>query len=294
MNPADREAFQLQKVFMTCFRQHSRSRKQPALLACIHCLSKIQMRSERYSLVYAENKIEKWEELVYHHKEQFGDTPERVYKGLRSQRGLLGHGKHATRHIQDFTERTLDTTDPNTKSLILEIQSERQVLFEVLETSISSLKDRIELLSNLISTESSIRSMAMASEQIAGSKRVRLLTVLAFIFLPISLASSIFGMNIQEINGTGKNIWWFVVISFALIGLVMLVWLVAVVGIRVFHAWVQSYIPPTREGPRAPESWKRKMDFRRNLRREGIEFREFVDAARPRWRTEYTGEGILD
>lgn len=35
--------------------------------------------------------------------------------------------------------------------------------------------------------------------------------MLAFVFIPISLASSIFGMNVQEINDTGHSIWTFVI-----------------------------------------------------------------------------------
>ena len=36
-------------------------------------------------------------------------------------------------------------------------------------------------------------------------------TVLAFVFVPISLASSIFGMNVQQINHSSHSIWAFVV-----------------------------------------------------------------------------------
>ena len=36
-----------------------------------------------------------------------------------------------------------------------------------------------------------------------------LVTILAFIYVPINLATSIFGMNIQQLNGNGQNIWVF-------------------------------------------------------------------------------------
>lgn len=45
------------------------------------------------------------------------------------------------------------------------------------------------------------------------------MTVLAFIFIPMSLASSIFGMNVQEINTTGHSIWIFICTSVALLAL---------------------------------------------------------------------------
>ena len=51
------------------------------------------------------------------------------------------------------------------------------------------------------------------------TKRIFLVTVLASVFVPISLASSIFGMNIQEINQSGHSIWTFVVCAFSMLAL---------------------------------------------------------------------------
>ena len=34
-------------------------------------------------------------------------------------------------------------------------------------------------------------------------------TVLAFVYIPLNLATSIFGMNLSELNGSGKSIWVF-------------------------------------------------------------------------------------
>jgi hypothetical protein len=44
-----------------------------------------------------------------------------------------------------------------------------------------------------------------------------IVTVLAFIFIPISLASSIFGMNVQQINETGHSIFPFIYTSIVLL-----------------------------------------------------------------------------
>jgi hypothetical protein len=49
------------------------------------------------------------------------------------------------------------------------------------------------------------------------TKFSHIVTVLAFIFVPISLASSIFGMNVQQISQTGCNLWVFVVTSIVLL-----------------------------------------------------------------------------
>lgn len=50
-------------------------------------------------------------------------------------------------------------------------------------------------------------------------------TVLAFVFIPISVSSSIFGMNVQEINDTGHPIWTFVVTAVVLLAFSGLAWL---------------------------------------------------------------------
>ena len=34
-------------------------------------------------------------------------------------------------------------------------------------------------------------------------------TVLAFVYVPLNLATSIFGMNLSELNGSGKKLWVF-------------------------------------------------------------------------------------
>ena len=36
-----------------------------------------------------------------------------------------------------------------------------------------------------------------------------LFTILAFVYIPLNLATSIFGMNIKQLNQTGQNIWVF-------------------------------------------------------------------------------------
>lgn len=50
------------------------------------------------------------------------------------------------------------------------------------------------------------------------------MTILAFVFIPINLASSIFGMNVQQINETGHSIWGFVVAALAMLAASGLSW----------------------------------------------------------------------
>ena len=41
-----------------------------------------------------------------------------------------------------------------------------------------------------------------------------LVTILAFVYVPLNLATSIFGMNVQQLNQNGQNIWVFFVTAF--------------------------------------------------------------------------------
>ena len=38
-----------------------------------------------------------------------------------------------------------------------------------------------------------------------------IVTILAFVYIPLNLATSIFGMNIQQLNRTGQDLWIFIV-----------------------------------------------------------------------------------
>ena len=56
------------------------------------------------------------------------------------------------------------------------------------------------------------------------------MAIIALIYLPVSIASSIFGMNVQELNGQGVGIIWFVVAIFAAFGALLLCLLFFVLG----------------------------------------------------------------
>jgi hypothetical protein len=55
-----------------------------------------------------------------------------------------------------------------------------------------------------------------------------LVTFAAFIYLPASFAAAIFGMNVQEINETGRGITTFVVTAVVLLVTTLLVWALSV------------------------------------------------------------------
>ena len=60
--------------------------------------------------------------------------------------------------------------------------------------------------------------------------------MLAFVFIPISLATSVFGMNIQELNATGQPIWVFVVTAAITLGTAFSIWAIMYQRTKYIHA----------------------------------------------------------
>ena len=52
-----------------------------------------------------------------------------------------------------------------------------------------------------------------------------LVTILAFIYVPLNLATSIFGMNLQQLNQNGQRLWVFVVTAVLALAVTAILWL---------------------------------------------------------------------
>lgn len=61
-------------------------------------------------------------------------------------------------------------------------------------------------------------------------------TILAFIFLPTNLTASVFGMNVQEINNTGKSIRIFIVTAILLISVAVTAWFLTNLARAIWHS----------------------------------------------------------
>jgi Mg2+ and Co2+ transporter CorA len=56
----------------------------------------------------------------------------------------------------------------------------------------------------LLTSSLNVQESQLSSEQ---AQRATRLTQLAFIYIPLSFVTGIFGMNIKELNGSGLSIW---------------------------------------------------------------------------------------
>ena len=91
----------------------------------------------------------------------------------------------------------------------------------------SQVRDYMQLQVGELALQESKKSIELSNQQMEEGKRVKIcklhdqayndfksidiiaVTVLAFVYVPLNLATSIFGMNLSELNGSGKNIWVF-------------------------------------------------------------------------------------
>ncbi|KAF2786191.1 hypothetical protein K505DRAFT_399794 [Melanomma pulvis-pyrius CBS 109.77] len=142
--------------------------------------------------------------------------PRRLWHMLR---GELDKRRLTMSMLLAFVARNFDLGDEKLKTAVTDLEGMYKRYLIELELSEARLKDYIDMLSSGKSTE-------MAERSIAESKRVMLysVTMLAFIFVPVSLASSIYGMNIQQINESGHSITAFVATAIILLIVTILFW----------------------------------------------------------------------
>ncbi|KAI1128884.1 hypothetical protein F5Y10DRAFT_277093 [Nemania abortiva] len=76
-------------------------------------------------------------------------------------------------------------------------------------------------MSSLEASRLSIKQARLALEE---SRRTKLITVLAIFFVPISLSTSVFGMNIHELNENGQSLWVFILTTVLIVAATMTAW----------------------------------------------------------------------
>ena len=72
------------------------------------------------------------------------------------------------------------------------------------------------------------------------------MTFLAFVYVPLNLATSIFGTNLQQLNESGQHVWVFVVTAVLALFLTSAVW-IAIVLCRDYRQWREQLQAPSRE-----------------------------------------------
>ncbi|KAL9579928.1 MAG: hypothetical protein Q9212_004800 [Teloschistes hypoglaucus] len=113
-----------------------------------------------------------------------------------------------------------DSVQTDLQQRLEKIREDEEDLCAEAQALESAIRDTLQV-------NSGIKSLEESRVSIEEGKRIKLLTTLAFIFIPTSLASSIFGMNVQEINSTGKPIWTFVLTAVLLTSAAVVSWFIS-------------------------------------------------------------------
>ncbi|MCJ1326394.1 hypothetical protein MMC10_003058 [Thelotrema lepadinum] len=113
------------------------------------------------------------------------------------------------------------------------------------------MKDYLQLQVGDLALQESRKSIELSNAQIEEAKRVKignaiyfssckahkiLVTLLAFIYVPLNLATSIFGMNIQQINATGPDMPFFVYTALGILGATIFCWF-SIAQHEGYHQW---------------------------------------------------------
>ena len=70
----------------------------------------------------------------------------------------------------------------------------------------AEIRDHLQLQGSKLALKESKKSIELSNHQIYEGKRVKIFTVLAFFYVPLNLATSVFGMNLQQLNRSGTSI----------------------------------------------------------------------------------------
>ncbi|MCJ1388427.1 hypothetical protein MMC18_001274 [Xylographa bjoerkii] len=132
--------------------------------------------------------------------------PSGIWSNFRNE---LEDFRSSCRALDRYIKRHSGAQSSNVLQELQELRDDQEEALIAAQALKTHVRDRLQIDVGKWSLEESRRS-------IAEGKRLKLLTMLAFIFIPISLATSVFGMNVQEINQSGTSIWAFVVTAVVL------------------------------------------------------------------------------
>ncbi|KAL8806368.1 MAG: hypothetical protein Q9182_001398 [Xanthomendoza sp. 2 TL-2023] len=107
-------------------------------------------------------------------------------------------------------------------------------------------RDYLQLQAGALGLEESRKSIELADRQMEEAKRGKLLqlqrnvklTILAFVYVPLNLATSIYGMNLQQLFQTGQSVKAFVITALIALVITGAAWLTTE-GVNNYSAWTR-------------------------------------------------------
>ncbi|KAM0805941.1 hypothetical protein BDR22DRAFT_191798 [Usnea florida] len=109
------------------------------------------------------------------------------------------------------------------------------------------LRDYLQLQTGVVAIDESRKSIQLSNLQIEEGKRMKTFTMLAFVYVPLNLATSVFGMNLEQLNGSGQHLRVFIVTAVILLAVTGTSWSM-IEQINSYRKWHQRSLDETYDG----------------------------------------------
>lgn len=211
---------------------HSIARKIP--FYALHNIFRLVAASEHQFLNLMEQKIQDVGRLD--HGEDHRDSIAEIFamkKLIETHKGRLreslevieARGGPVWRDLATSAAEAAETSDG---SSIHDIGKKSEEAAESLQRIFYQLVQRANTISSLCQDETARLShdavVHEAQRSLQQAEGLSKLTLIAFIFVPLSFTTSFFGMNIDELNSSGQPIWTWFVLSVPILALSVLAW----------------------------------------------------------------------
>ena len=120
-----------------------------------------------------------------------------------------------------------------------QIKEERSSIAEEASRLEAEIRDYLQLEGSRLALLESKRSIELSNYQIYEAKRVKIFTILAFFYVPLNLATSIYGMNLQQLNSNGRSIWVFLGTAAILLVATGVTWF-SIEGVQDARGWISE------------------------------------------------------
>ena len=136
---------------------------------------------------------------------QSGQAPEYLYRYRTNLRSWVEYFENQKGALMGLLSSLIG---PNvTEGLFYpQIKEESISIAEEASQLEAEIRDYLQLVGSKLALEESKKSIELSNYQIYEGKRLKIFTVLAFFYVPLNLATSVFGMNLQQLNSSGTSI----------------------------------------------------------------------------------------
>ncbi|KAI9759178.1 MAG: hypothetical protein M4579_002551 [Chaenotheca gracillima] len=168
-------------------------------------------------------------------------------------------GKEERERIRQHWNQLCDSSVylASTFRQLLRIQSQSKEASSTLSVLIDDYRefhDEVERLKRECETflQHQIEKLALAEAKrsLDEARSLKRLSFIGFVFAPLNLATSFFGMNIRELNDTGLHLWAFAAAALTIASLAMLGWRISTEGLLVKTVEAFRFPSPSIRFPR--------------------------------------------